>query len=503
MLLQFDSISKRFPGVQALSDVSFSVDASEVVAVVGENGAGKSTLLKILSGIHSPDDGRVLVDGVSYDRLTVRQSMDLGIQLIHQELNLADNLNIAENVFLGDQPYRGARWLRITHRQEMYRQTSDLLNRVGLPLTPTTRVGRLSVGQQQQVEIAKALSRQARVLVLDEPTSSLSLAEAERLLTLLEELKRQSVAIIYVSHRLSEVKRIADRVVVLRDGQHVGTLSGDNEMKDNTMISLMVGRELSRLFPDKNPPSAGAKPALQVSGLQNATIHRPISFRIAQGEIVGFAGLVGAGRTELAHVLFGVDAHSGGQIQIGQQAIAVQSPRQAVKAGIALVPEDRKRHGLVPDFPIRDNLTFVTLPRLARFGWRSRVQENESSQMSAERFGVRTPNLFRKVKYLSGGNQQKTVLAKWLAAAPELLILDEPTRGVDVGAKKEIYELIVKLAHRGVGIMLISSEMEEILGLSHRVLVMHDNAIQGELTGDQMNDEIIMSLAIGSKVDNL
>ena len=496
MLLELEHISKAFPGVQALDRVSLQLDAGEVVGLVGENGAGKSTLLKILGGIHSPDSGLMIVGGERLAHLDVRQSMGLGIQLIHQELNLAANLNVAENIFLGAQPHRGPAWLQITNRPLMHARASELLDRVGLALPTTTQVSRLSLGQQQQVEIAKALSREARMLVFDEPTSSLAFSEAARLLKLIEELRSQGVAILYVSHRLEEVQQIADRAVVLRDGRLVGTLSGE-EIEHDRMVKMMVGREIepgARRSPVTTPANA---PALSIKNLRFKAAKRPISFHLNSGEILGFAGLVGAGRTELARALFGIDPIQSGTIQLGGRRVSLRSPVTAVAHGLALVPEDRKHQGLVLEMSVRDNLNLSTLDRLGRGGIRRFANERAAASRSVDRFAVRTASIETKTESLSGGNQQKTVLAKWWASGPSVLILDEPTRGVDVGAKQEIYDLISQLALGGAAVMLISSEMEEIIRMCDRVMVMHEGRVTGELTREAITEENIMKLAVG------
>lgn len=495
-LLSLRSIGKTFPGVQALRDVSVEVDGGEIVAIVGENGAGKSTLLKVLGGIYPPDAGEIFVEGEQQVLRDVRQAMQLGIQLIHQELNLAENLSIAENIFLGRQPFRGFRWLQIADRRMMHGQSARLLQEVGLRVSTRTLVRMLSVSQQQLVEIAKALSAAARILVFDEPTSSLSLVEASRLLALIEQLRDQGVAILYVTHRLREVTRLADRVVVLRDGQHVGTLVG-GEIKQSKMISLMVGREVQQFGHKPKRDMEYEIPALKVCELDYPAAGAPMSFEIQPGEIVGFAGLVGAGRTELSRALFGVDARTSGDIRVAGKRVVIRSPVDAMRAGLALVPEDRRLHGLVLPMPVRPNVSMAALPQISPCGWLNRAAENRMAAEKVVALRVRTTGLQQRAEQLSGGNQQKVVLAKWLAMQPRVLILDEPTRGVDVGAKSEIYRLIFELASRGVAIMVISSEMEEIIGIADRVIVMYEGRIMGELSGNHISEETIMTLAIG------
>jgi ribose transport system ATP-binding protein len=495
-LLSVRAISKRFPGVQALRNVGLEVDAGEVVGLVGENGAGKSTLIKILGGIHRPDEGEILIDGDPAEILTVRDSMSLGISLIHQELNLAENLSIAENIFLGKQPYRGPSWLQITHRSVMYDRARELLRRVGLDMSPRTQVQGLSVGQRQLVEVAKALSIDARVLVFDEPTSSLSLTESRRLLELIKNLRDQGVAILYVSHRLGEVIELCDRTVVLRDGGFAGVLE-KAAMETGRIVSLMVGRDIEKFY-HHTDRSLSEDLALEVEDfvIPGATV--PASFTIRRGEIVGFAGLVGAGRTELARALFGVDPALSGAVKIQGRPFRPGNPRRAIKAGLMLVPENRKEEGLVLEESVAANVSMAALPTLGKAGLYNRTGVQSLASEFVETLSIRTPALRQKVLNLSGGNQQKVVLAKWLAMKPGVLILDEPTRGVDVGAKSEIYELLFELVEKGVGVMMISSEMEEVIALSDRVVVMHARTISGELAGDDITEENIMKLAIGS-----
>jgi len=495
-LLRLSAISKSFPGVRALHEVSLALRAGEVLGIVGENGAGKSTLLKILGGILQPDEGEIWIDGVRRPLHGVRDAMAVGIGLIHQELNLAPALSVAENLYLGRQPSRGPRWLPITHRKAMYQGARRELRRVGLTVAPEERLGRLDIARRQLVEIAKSLATQARMLIFDEPTSSLALAEADRLLAIIEELRRRGTSIIYVSHRLEEVQRIADRVLVLRDGRRVGAL-GKSEVSRDRMISLMVGRDLPSIARPACRVRKGT-PALEVKELQLTVAGPLLNFHIQPGEIVGFAGIVGAGRTEVARALFGIDRRAGGEILIHGARIQVENPVQAICAGLALVPEDRKTLGVILDMSIRSNMSLAILGRLGKAGWYNRHGEEQMAQRFKQALQVRSPNIAGKASALSGGNQQKVVLAKWLATEPKVFILDEPTRGVDVAAKQEIYRLIGQLAEQGVAVLLISSEMEEIVGVSDRVLVMHRGAIAGELSGVDIREERIMELAVGA-----
>lgn len=495
-LLRVRAISKKFPGVQALQDVGLEVDAGEVVGLVGENGAGKSTLIKILGGIHQADEGEILIDGEDPNIHSVRDSMAAGISLIHQELNLAENLSIAENIFLGKQPYRGHGWFQVTHRRVLYERSRELLQRVGLDMSPRTQVQGLNVGHRQLVEVAKALSVDARVLIFDEPTSSLSLAEANRLLDLIRHLRDQGVGILYVSHRLGEIIDLCDRTVVLRDGRYAGSLEKD-ELSTDRIVSLMVGRDIEKYY-HQSHHAISEEIALEVENLVISGAPQPASFSVRQGEIVGFAGLVGAGRSELARALFGVDPVISGRVRVDGVPLRTGSPQRAIGAGLALVPENRKEEGLVLEQSVAANVSMAALRDLGSALLYNRSGARGLASRFVSTFSIRTPGLGQKVLNLSGGNQQKVVLAKWLAMDPRLLILDEPTRGVDVGAKSEIYELLSELVARGVGILMISSEMEEVIALSDRVVVMHEREIKGELEGESITEENIMKLAIGN-----
>ena len=497
MVLEARQVSKAFPGVQALQKVHLAVHRGEVLAVVGENGAGKSTLMKILGGVEQADAGEILLDGKPVSLATVEEAQDQGIALIHQELNLADNLDVAANVFLGREPRRFGFLKLIDPR--IYEDAAVLLRRVGLGCSPRTRVADLPVGQQQLVEIARALSLRSRVVIMDEPTSSLTQRETERLFEIIAELKRSGVSIVYVSHRLKEVEAVADRVVVLRDGANAGELRRE-QIGHDAIVRLMVGRELKQFFQRSHVPAANAAPVLRVQGLRLLPQQTQlISFVLRAGEIVGLAGLMGSGRTELAEAIFGVQPALEGEIALNGRRLTVHHPADAIAAGLFLIPEDRRIHGLVLSASVREN---IALPSLSTLSWLSLVsarRERELSQSMCQRLNIRTPGTEQTVGLLSGGNQQKVVLAKWLAQTPRVLILDEPTRGIDVGAKTEIYALMDGLASQGVAILMISSDLEEILGMSDRVLVMHEGRLAGEVGRGEMSEEAIMHLATGGK----
>ena len=488
-LLELRSLVKSFPGVRALKGVSLTLDRGEVLAVIGENGAGKSTLMKILAGVQHADSGEILLVGRPTGIRSVHEALAHGIALIHQELNLADNLDVAANIFLGREKLRAG----LIDTARLRREARKFLDAVGLQIDPATLVSTLAIGQQQLVEIAKALSVNARVLIMDEPTSSLTSREAENLFRVIRDLRAGGVSIVYISHRLGEVKDIADRVTVLRDGKNAGHLPRE-EITHAAMVKLMVGRDLSQFYPHTPHPPGGV--VFEAKAIRTPAHPRhALSFRIHAGEIVGIAGLVGAGRTELLATLFGVTPALGGTLCIGGREISPQSPRDAIASGLALVPEDRKKQGVILEMAVRDNISLASLRRDAHHGFLNR---RRTSELCAEMIGslrIKTPGDRQAVQFLSGGNQQKVVLGKWLALRPRLLLLDEPTRGIDVGAKQEIYRLMEDLSRQGIAILFASSEMEEILGMSDRALVMHEGRIAGELAREELNEEAVMHLA--------
>ncbi len=499
-IIEMRGIGKRFPGVVALDAVDFNINAGEVVALLGENGAGKSTLMKILGGVYQPDAGWVQVNGLPVAVGSVNDSIQQGIGFIHQELNVLDNLDVAANVYLGREPVKAGVWkpFRLIDRRKMNADTLVHLKRLGLSVAPDTPLDQLSIAQQQMVEIAKALSLNARVLIMDEPTSSLTLAETARLLEVVRELRAQGVSIVYISHRLGEVTEIADRAVVLRDGRNAGTIPRE-ELSHDRMVQLMVGRELQHRYHE--PRHQIAADFFEVRELKTRRYpHRKVSFTVGKGEILGLGGLVSAGRSEVAQAIFGVDKKLGGEIFLDGQSLHIHSARDAIKHGIYLIPEDRRQTGLIVECPIRENVSLPALSRYATRGLVSRERERDAAQTACTRMNVKTASIETLVKNLSGGNQQKVVLAKWLQLEPKVLIFDEPTRGIDVGAKAEIYDLMRAMAANGVAVVVISSDMEEILGLSDRLAVMHEGRITGILSRQDCTERNVMRLAVGEEL---
>jgi ribose transport system ATP-binding protein len=490
--LRLTGVRKTYPGVVALAGFDMTIAPGEVIGVVGENGAGKSTLMKILGGVTTPDSGIIEIDGASYQGLTVGGSMDAGIAFVHQELNLFDNLDVAANVYIGREPRIAG---VLVDERKMRADVAPYLERLGASFTADTMVAKLSLAQQQMVEIAKALSVNARLVILDEPTSSLPLAETERLLEVIAGLKAHGIAVIFISHRLAEVEQACDRVIVLRDGVLVGTLD-TAEITHDRMVKLMIGRDLKVAY---SPPASGRGNAvLSARGIRSSAYPtRSVDLDLFAGEILGLAGLVGSGRTELARVLFGIDRSYGGEVRLGGEPVALKAASDAVAAGIFLVPEDRKGEGILLDMPIAEN---VSLPNLAAYspgGLVAPAKEREQAERSKRELGIRAPTVMTRTGSLSGGNQQKVVLAKWLAMKPRVLIFDEPTRGIDVGAKSEIYRLMRELADAGVAVLMISSDMEEVIGVSDRIAVMHEGRISGELGRADFSEENVLTLAIG------
>ncbi|MCO6363754.1 multiple monosaccharide ABC transporter ATP-binding protein [Paracoccus sp. 08] len=500
-LLEMQGISKTFPGVKALDDVSLTVAQGEIHAICGENGAGKSTLMKVLSGVYPTGsyDGRIVFDGQPVDFRTIRDSEDRGIIIIHQELALVPLLTIAENIFLGNE--RATRG--VIDWPETYRQTEALLAKVGLRETPGTIVDTLGVGKQQLVEIAKALSKNVRLLILDEPTAALSESDSQALLDLLLELKGQGVTSIIISHKLNEVRRVADSVTVIRDGATISTLDARQGLTEDRIVRDMVGRDMAHRYPDRDRLAGEVLFELRGWNVwhpeqRDRQMIRDLSMTVRAGEVVGIAGLMGSGRTELAMSVFGrsYGRDIAGQALVRGRPVDLSTVDRAIAAGLAYVTEDRKTLGLILDETIRRNTILANLDGVARRGIVDESRETEVAETYRRQLRIRTPSVFQKVMNLSGGNQQKVVLAKWLFTDPDVLILDEPTRGIDVGAKYEIYSIINDLSAAGKGVVVISSEMPELLGMCDRIYVMNEGRFVGELTADQASQEAIMSLIV-------
>jgi ABC-type sugar transport system ATPase subunit len=487
----FEHVTKRFPGVLALEDVTFSIAAGTCHALCGENGAGKSTLGKILAGIYRPDAGQVIVEGRAVDFGGPQAALQAGIGIVHQELAFCENLTVAENLCLGSLPATAT----FVSRREMVQRAEEMLGATGAGLDVRRQMRELTIGQQQVVQIAAAIGRGARIIVFDEPTSSLSQHEADRLYDLIDRLRARGVTAIYVSHRMDEIFRLCDAVTVLRDGRHVDTRPIAS-LDRAALVEMMIGRRLEEYFPAHVEGKPGDE-LLRVEGLTSPAGFRDISFHVRAGEVLGFAGLVGAGRSEIAQALFGLDHHAHGRIQVGGQPVTLSSPEVAMDHGIGLVPEDRKRQGLVLSMSALSNTTLATLESLARLGFIRRAQERLRARTYFERLRVRAASPDVIAAGLSGGNQQKLVLAKWLAAQCRILILDEPTRGVDVGAKAEIHALIDRLAADGCAVILISSELPEVLHLSTRILVLREGRIAGELSREDATQAAVMRLMAG------
>jgi ribose transport system ATP-binding protein len=492
LLVEMDGISKDFPGVQALRSCRFDLRRGEIHALVGENGAGKSTLMKILAGVYRMDAGRIRLNGVDVDIPTPRVAQQLGISIIHQELSLMPHLTAAQNIFIGREP-RGRIPFVIDDRK-LNEQARALFQSLHLNIDPQAKVGKLSVAQQQMVEIAKALSYNAQVLIMDEPTATLTDTEIDELFRIIRAVRKNGVGVVHISHRLEELKLISDRVTVMRDGQYIATVDTKDASIDR-IISMMVGRTIYEVAPEI-PETANPEVVLDVRGLSRGRMVRDVSFNLRRGEILGLAGLVGAGRTEVARAVFGADRPDSGTILVHGKVAHIQSPADAVHLGIGYLSEDRKRYGLAIGMDVETNIVLATLRRFADAIGRVDFRRTRAvAEQRVHRLGIKTPSIHQKVRNLSGGNQQKVVIAKWLTADTEILIFDEPTRGIDVGAKSEIYHLLNDLARQGKSIIMISSELPEILRMSHRIVVMCEGRIRGELSGAEATQEKIMTYA--------
>ena len=486
-LLEMRDITKRFPGVVALDGVDFGLEEGEIHVLLGENGAGKSTLVKMLSGAYQPDEGEIFIDGRPVNISSAAVARELGISTIYQEFNLVPQLTVAENIFLGRQPGR----FGFVDSHKMREEARDLLTRIKVRVEPETLVSEIGVAGRQMVEIAKALSLDARMLVMDEPTASLSGQEVERLFEIVRGLKEEGVGMLYISHHLDEVARIGDRVTILRDGKIVSQVPANTDRQE--LVRMMVGRPVEDRFPRRRPETG--ETLLEVKNLSREGVLRDVSFFLQAGEVVGVAGIVGAGRTELARAIFGVDPIDSGEVLVGGERVKLTSPREAKRRGLGFVTEDRQGQGIVPSLSVAENLGLASLEQSTRAGVVDHGEQREKAKKVAEDLNIRTPNLEVEVRYLSGGNQQKVVIGKWLLADSRVLIMDEPTRGIDVGAKAEIYELMNELTENGVGILMISSDLPEVLGMSDRILVMSGGRIAGGLSADEATGERIMELA--------
>ena len=487
--LEMKGITKQFPGVLALNKVDLAIYPGRVLALVGENGAGKSTLMKVLSGVHKRDAGEILLEGKSVEIANPLASRQMGISIIFQELSVLNNMNIAENIFVGREKKKNG----FVDKKLQHEQARQLLSRVGLSIDTHTKTGLLSTAQKQMVEVAKALSFNSKLIIMDEPTSSLTDKETAMLMDIIRKLRDDGVAIVFISHRMNEIFEISDEIAVMRDGEMVQHMI-TSEVDEAQVIAAMVGRSVDDIFYKEEAPISDI--ALEVKNLSTKNFLKDISFNVRSGEIVGFAGLVGAGRSEVMRAVFGIDPRESGEISIHGQKVEIKSTMDALKAGMGFVPEDRKEQGLILKQTIRVNTSLAALQSVAKGWFISKKLEKGLTDEYVAKLRVKTPSNEQKIMNLSGGNQQKVVIAKWMATHPKVLILDEPTRGIDVGAKKEIHMLMSELAKQGVAIIMISSELPEVLGMADRIYVMHDGRIKGEINRADASQEAIMKLAI-------
>lgn len=487
-IVELNHINKSFPGVKALDDVSFNLKAGEVLALLGENGAGKSTLMKVLSGVYSQDSGDIIVFGEKITDLTPKKAQKIGVAIIHQELNLCQHLSVTENIFLGREQCTAT----FLSKSQMRAKTQAVLDRLNLNISPDTVVGDLSISKQQMIEIAKAISTNARIIIMDEPTSALTSNEIDELFTIIHKLRSEGHGIVYISHRLEELQRIVDRVMIMRDGQYITTMEFDQSKMDD-IISYMVGREIKEKFP--NVTCQVGEKILEVKHLNAGPMVRDISFDLSEGEIVGIAGLMGAGRTEMTRAIFGADPKTSGEIILNGQKLTINNPMDAIRAGIVLAPEDRKKDGLCVKMSIRENIALPNLDILCKFGFVNWGKEKEMVAKAVDNLSIKLASAENNADSLSGGNQQKVVVGKWLARHSKVVIFDEPTRGIDVAAKVEIYHLMNELKRQGVGVLMVSSEMPEVMGMADRILVMCDGRITGELTAEEATQEKILRMA--------
>ena len=489
-LLEMKGISKRFLGVRALKGVDFELRRGEVHALVGENGAGKSTLMKVLTGIYQPDDGEIFFEGKPYAVKNIGEAQALGIAMIHQELNMMNDLTVAQNVFIGREIKKGF-WLKDA---EMVKETQKIFDRIGIKIDPKMQLGRLTVGKQQMVEIAKAVSRDCKLLILDEPTAALTQTEIEELFRIMEDLKAKGIGMIYISHRMDEINRISDRITVMRDGEYVGTVDTASVTKDD-VINMMIGRVVYEDPKTHSEVPDDAEVVLEVKHLSSGDAFNDVSFTLRRGEILGFSGLMGAGRTEVARAIFGADPHDGGEIFVNGKRVNIKTPEDAVKLGIGYLSEDRKRYGLLLDKSVTENSALASIDKYTKGIFINDRRAKAEAKEENLKLRTKTPSMDQLLKNLSGGNQQKVIIARWLIRNSDILIFDEPTRGIDVGAKSEIYTLMNQLTKQGKSIIMISSELVEILRMSDRVLVMCEGKKTGELDISEANQENIMRLA--------
>ena len=490
-ILEMKNIDKRFSGVHALKSVNFDLRAGEVHALMGENGAGKSTLMKVLTGIHTMDSGEITLFGQKVSFTDISQSQRAGISMIHQELNMMNHLTVAQNIYIGREPLINNFYIDDKKMEEDARQ---LFDRIGIDIDPSVILGTLTVGKQQMVEIAKAISFDSKLLILDEPTAALTETEVDELFSIMNDLRDKGIGMIYISHRMDEINRISDRITVMRDGEYVGTLITKDTTKDE-IVKMMVGRVVYGGKKEKSTVPPDAETVLEVRGLDNGTTIKNVSFKLRRGEILGFSGLMGAGRTEVARAIYGADPCPSGEIFVNGKKVSISQPYEAVKYGICYLSEDRKRYGLMLDKSISENTALSSLPKFIHFGWINDKKIDSESQKYNEKLKTKTPSMHQLLKNLSGGNQQKVIIARWLMKDSDIFIFDEPTRGIDIGAKSEMYELMEELAANGKSIIMISSELSEIQRLSDRVVVMCEGRITKELDIKDATQEEMMKYA--------
>lgn len=491
VVLEVKGVSKSFPGVKALTDISLDIRKGEVHAVVGENGAGKSTLMKILTGVYSKDEGEYFIEGQPVELKSVQHSIGLGISCIYQELTIVPLLDVAQNIFLGHTPLKKG---KIIDRNRMYREAKEILNKLEMDISVKTLAKDLSIAQQQMLEIGRAISTDSKVIIMDEPSSSLTQKETDILFKVIRTLTIQGIAIIYISHKLEEVMEISDRATVFRDGQKIITMKKDETNKE-IIVKHMIGRTIENYF-NKVKAEIGDT-VLEVKGLTRKDVFNDISFVARKGEVLGFFGLVGAGRSEIMRAIFGIDKYESGEIKIDNHKVKIKDSIQAIKAGLGLVPEDRKLEGLVLKMDVQNNSTLVKMNEINKYGVIIKEKDIEFANKYVDYLNIKTPSIKKLTGELSGGNQQKVVISKWLMINPKVLILDEPTRGIDVAAKAEIYRLISELAGKGVAIIVVSSELPEILGICDRIITVYDGRITGEMNAEDINSNKVMQAALG------